>query len=362
MQKLNLETKTKEQELVKAYLQENASDVLAEKINNGVIIEKDGKRLINRKTLDGFMKYACDEARKQAEKGKNSACIQDSVVYGWAIHYFEEDSLEGVLYNEDGTEHKPAPIVKQSAPVTPVPTPKPASKPQMSLFDLMTEQEKPAEPVQEKPKDELKPARQALSPIPDANSDEEDNGISDEELQEVFAELAEEERQQTQQEKPAGSPVYRKYMEVQNKYPDSIVIYRLGDFYEVFGENAVKIAEELDLTLTGRDCGLDERVPMIGFPCHTADNCFQKLVEKGYTLAVCETLGDMRRMSKPKQNILDIDEETGEILSEEEMRLFDGDMEEPDELFDNERQSAKAFDMDALCKLDEIFGNTLNVR
>lgn len=75
--KLNLETKNKEQELIKAYLEENASETLAEKINNGVPAEKDGKRLINRKTLDGFMKYACDEARKQAEKGTNSACIQD---------------------------------------------------------------------------------------------------------------------------------------------------------------------------------------------------------------------------------------------------------------------------------------------
>lgn len=66
--KLNLETKNKEQELIKAYLEETASETLAEKINNGVPAEKDGKRLINRKTLDGFMKYACDEARKQAEK------------------------------------------------------------------------------------------------------------------------------------------------------------------------------------------------------------------------------------------------------------------------------------------------------
>ena len=106
MQTLNLIAKTPSQELVKAYLQENASAVLAEKINDGVIIEKDGKRLINRKTLEGFFKYACDEARKQAEKGKNSACIPDSVVFGWAIHYFEENGIEGTLYNEDGTIYK----------------------------------------------------------------------------------------------------------------------------------------------------------------------------------------------------------------------------------------------------------------
>ena len=101
--KLDLETKTKEQELVKAYLEDNASEVLAEKINSGVRIEKDGKTLINKKTLDGFMKYASDEARKLASKGANSACVEDRVVYGWAVHYFEEDSIEGTLYNEDGS-------------------------------------------------------------------------------------------------------------------------------------------------------------------------------------------------------------------------------------------------------------------
>ena len=69
MIKLNLATSCQEHELIKEYLQENASEVLAEKINNGVRIEKDGKTLINKKTLDGFMQYAQGEARKLAEKG-----------------------------------------------------------------------------------------------------------------------------------------------------------------------------------------------------------------------------------------------------------------------------------------------------
>ena len=55
------------------------------------------------------MKYACEEARKLAEKGANCACVEDSVVFGWAIHYFEEDSIEGTLYTIDGEEYKPAP-------------------------------------------------------------------------------------------------------------------------------------------------------------------------------------------------------------------------------------------------------------
>ena len=95
--KLNLEAKTKDQELVKAYLEENASEVLAEKINTGVRIEKDGKTLINKKTLDGFFRYASDEARKLASKGANFTCVEDKVVYGWAIHYFEEVRPDRVL-------------------------------------------------------------------------------------------------------------------------------------------------------------------------------------------------------------------------------------------------------------------------
>ena len=82
MVKLNLEAQGTEQQAVLSYLQENVSKVLADKINNGVYIEKDGKRLLNKKDLNGFMRYACDEARKQAAKGSNSACIQDSVVSG----------------------------------------------------------------------------------------------------------------------------------------------------------------------------------------------------------------------------------------------------------------------------------------
>lgn len=138
--KLNLETKTKEQELVKAYLENNASEILAEKINSGVRIEKDGKMLINKKTLDGFMKYASDEARKLASKGANSACVEDKVVYGWAIHYFEEDSIEETFYNEDDTEYKPAPKFTP-AKVKNVEPEKPKQQ-QISLFEFMDSEKK----------------------------------------------------------------------------------------------------------------------------------------------------------------------------------------------------------------------------
>ena len=119
-----LETKTKEQELLKAYLEENASETLIDKINNGVKIVKDSKTLISKKTLDTFMSYATEEAKKQAEQGAKCAMVEDAIVFGWLMHYFQEDTIEGILYNEDGTEYKPT--VKKSE-VKPKIKPKPKS-------------------------------------------------------------------------------------------------------------------------------------------------------------------------------------------------------------------------------------------
>ena len=136
---LNLTAKGTEQELIKKYLEENASEMLAEKINNGVRIEKDSKTLISKKTLDGFMKYATSEARKQSEKGASAACVRSDVVFGWAIHYFEEESIEGKLYNEDGTEYKVA-VVKKPAPIiTQNVTKSEPKSDQLSLFDSSDE-------------------------------------------------------------------------------------------------------------------------------------------------------------------------------------------------------------------------------
>lgn len=106
MIKLNLTATNRQQEKVLRYLQENASEILADKINNGTPFEKDGQPLINKKTLSGFMRYAGKESRKFAEKGEQETCVDDDTVYGWAIHYFEDDSIEGTLYTVDGEEYK----------------------------------------------------------------------------------------------------------------------------------------------------------------------------------------------------------------------------------------------------------------
>ena len=332
MKQLNLEAKTKEQQRIKAYLEENASDILAGKINNGVLIKKDGKILLNRKTLDGFMSFATEEARKQAEKGARYAMVEDDVVFGWAVHYFEEDSIEGTLYNEDGSEYK-----KQLKPATKTPAvkaqPKPQPKPQMSMFDLMGE-DLEGKPEEEKPEDD------------------EDTMPSDEEIQEIMAEIAEEDKKK----QASTSPVYRKYLDVQDRYPQAVIAMRLGDFYEVFGKNAEVLANELPLTLTGRDCGLESRVPMVGFPYHTAEMYFGKILSNGHTLVVMENDDEVRELPSAQG----VDLETGEILSEEEMREFDGDIEEPKDL-DNDIDTS-AFDKDALCKLDEMFGDKITLR
>lgn len=327
--RLNLETKTKEQELVKAYLEENASETLAEKINNGTPFEKDEKTLINKKTLDGFMKYASDEARKLASKGANSACVEDKVVYGWAVHYFEEESIEGTLYNEDGTEYKPAPK-PTPAKVRKIEPKKPEQR-QPTLFDFM-------EP--ETPEPEVK----------DENGDDEDEQPSQEEIDEILAEIAEKEKADAESDKPI-SPIWQKYQELQKEHSDRILLYRLGDFYEVFGDNAVTLSDELGLTLTGRDVGLESRVPMIGFPYHAANNYLRKIIQK-HQVAIAETPDDVKLLPEPEE---DFDE-----LTEEEMREFDGDIEEPKDLDDDIDTSA--FDKNALCKLDEMFGDKLTLR
>lgn len=328
--KLELQATTKEERLIKAYLEKNTSETLAEKINNGVRIQKDGKTLVSKKTLAGFMKFACDGARKQAEKGANSACIESDTIFGWAVHYFEESSIEGTLFNEDGTEYKIQPSVAAKAPAVKYSPPKPQPKPQLSMFDLLDAKSEEAEEPVEQPDDEP----------------------TDEDYEEAEQAIKEPLKPQT-----SASSVYRKYLDVQEKYPQAVIAMRLGDFYEVFGDNAKLLAEELPLTLTGRDCGLEERIPMVGFPYHASDMYFEKILQNGQTVVVLED-GNVRELPA-EQNV---DLETGEILSEEEMRAFDGDIEEPDLTDDEPEFDLSAFDTEALAVLDEMFGNEITLR
>ena len=311
--KLNLTAQNKQEELVLKYLQDNASETLADKINNGTPFEKDGKPLLNKKTLAGFMKYACDEARKLAEKGANSTFIDDQTVYGWATHFFEEDSIEGTLYTIDGAEYKPTVKRVESNAVKAKPEPKKQENVQFSFFDNLTEQE--------------------------VNEHETDNSSVDTEANEVIEQNENDEQTPVASNTPNGT-FFEKYQALQQQNPAYVIAYRLGDFYEILGDKAVAIAREIDLTLTSRECGLQERVPLVGFPYHAAEIYFNK-VSVHHDILVVENNGQTRIISKTnpeRQRIVDV--ETGEILSDENTKV---DNAVYDKLFD-------------------IFGNTLEVK
>ena len=287
---LNLTANTTAEEKILQYLKENASETLANKINNGTSFEKDGNPLLNKKTLSGFMKYACDEARNLAEKGANPTCIDDVTVYGWAIHYFEEDSIEGTLYTLDGEEYKPAVKAKnaQKSTYTPTSAPKPQNQ-QASLFDIISQENNVADTTkQEQPVIQKK--EESLKETPKIET------------------------------KQTLSPVYTEYKTLKEKYLDYVIAYRLGDFYEILGKDAVTISSELDLTLTGRECGLAYRIPMVGFPYHAAELYFGKIARK-HNLAICENDKNIQLIDKINMddNRL-IDQDTGEILNQKDFK------------------------------------------
>lgn len=262
---MRIKLETKDNETLKKlvdYLEANASDELVEKINNGTPYTKDGIELINKKDLIGFMRYAVEEAKKVAEKGATGTAVISTTVFGWLMHYFQEDEIVGTLYNLDGSEYKP--VVKTTTVKTPVVTTKPVVKKkdndgQMSLFDAFDEAEQnPPVVVEETVQDvvvETPPVAQENPPRVVEN---------------VVPVV----------EKPTGNALFQEYSKFVEQYPGCAIAYRVGDFYEVFGKNAVAISNELDLTLTSREMGLDKRLPMIGFPYHCAERYFEEIAKK----------------------------------------------------------------------------------
>ena len=357
MPTINLTTKGRDQELILAYLTKNASDVLANKINNGTPFEKDGKQLINRKDLNGFMSFACDEARKLAEKGSRSAAVEDSVVYGWAIHYFEEDSIQGKLFNPDGTEYKPpAPVKKATTKPTAPATPPPKPKSQFSFFDLLNEKKD-----EQKTEVTFQPGDHEVVD----NAAQQDNGTSVEQKQEI----GEPPTPPTPQPKPKNE-LYEKYITYVNRHPDSVIAMRVGDFYEVFGKKATLIADKVGLTLTGRDLGLEQRIPMVGFPCHAAEAYFKK-IRQSFSLVIVDDDGERKLDEFDIEDVLDGNDE----LTEEEMRLFDGDIQEPKDIPETAPASEQPkaacepttdsdnpYDEIALAKVVKLLGNDFILR
>ena len=93
------------------------------------------------------------------------------------------------------------------------------------------------------------------------------------------------------------TPMMQQYMQLKEQHKDAILFFRLGDFYEMFFEDAITASRELEITLTGKDCGLEERAPMCGVPWHSADGYIARLIEKGYKVAICEQTQDPEEAS-----------------------------------------------------------------
>jgi len=342
---LNLETKSDTQKRLKVYLEQNASETLADKINNGVYIEKDGKRLLNKKNLDNFVKYATVQAKKQAAKGETGAFVEDDTVFGWVIHYFEEDSIEGTLYNEDGTEYKT--VTKAKAAVTPVKVePQKPQPTQATLFDMLSTTNENVETADD-----------------EDDGEELNNDYTPEELQELADETEESEvaeqpnnYEPTEKSQKQPSAFYQTYLKLIEKYKGSLILLRLGDSYEAFNDHATTLASELNLTLTGRDCGLAERVPMVGIPFHAVYDYINKIIERGYKVILAEKLDEVLEFK-------DIDEyEEPEELPTVSKIVGPSENDEDDgctEILNAE--SAKAFERESLCIISELFDGEITL-
>ena len=138
------------------------------------------------------------------------------------------------------------------------------------------------------------------------------------------------------------NPIYTKYMELQSQYPNAVVVYRLGDFYEVFGENAVTVGNELELTITSREFGLEQRVPMIGYPYHVSDKYTEKILEK-HSVVVVEPDEEPKYIMSHEEALREKPDPFASLISIDDEELpFDTDEQEEDErdeYFDDEEES-----------------------
>ena len=315
MTKLNLAAKGDDQIAVLNYLQQNATDVLADKVNNGVQMVKDGVTLINKKTLDGFFRYATEEARKLVAQNARCACVLDRVVFGWAIHYFEEDEIEGTLYNLDGTEYKTA--------VKPVTTPKITTKPvvtkpkknegQLSIFDMTLSDDEPNDTdenvcddtedlyeVQDVCEPTNQPTSQQVS-IPTTTHNDTQSSTPT--------------QQSANTHTDDKAMFYYKYEIMQRQYSNNILLYRVGDFYEALDKGAELLARTIGLTLTGLSCGEAGRHPMCGIPYHALDVYVDK-IKQHFAITIMDSDNELRIVEKAELSVVDAIQQNAQRLAE----------------------------------------------
>lgn len=315
MTKLNLAARGDDRIAVLNHLQQNATDVLADKINNGVQIVKDGVTLINKKTLDGFFRYATEEARKLVAKDAKCACVLDRVVFGWAIHYFEEDEIEGTLYNLDGTEYKTAtkPVTTPKITTKSVITKPKKNEGQLSIFDMTLPDEETDDTNEDicngtEESDEtqivceptIQPtAQQVLIPIITHNDTQAATSI-----------------QQTDTlHSDDKAMFYYKYEIMQRQYPNNILLYRVGDFYEALGKGAELLARTIGLTLTGLSCGEAGRHPMCGVPYHALDVYIDK-IKQHFAITIMDSDNELRIVEKTELSVADAVQQNAQRLAE----------------------------------------------
>lgn len=314
MTELNLATKGDDQIAVLNYLQQNATDVLADKVNNGVQIVKDGVTLINKKTLDGFFRHATEEARKLVAKDAGCACVLDRVVFGWAIHYFEEDEIEGTLYNLDGTEYKTVkPMATPTVTTKSVITKPKKNEGQLSIFDMTLSDDEPNDTdenvcddtedlyeVQDVCESTSQPTAQQVSiPIITHNDTQSSTPT----------------QQSANTHTDDKAMFYYKYEIMQRQYPNNILLYRVGDFYEALDRNAELLARTIGLTLTGLSCGGAGRHPMCGIPYHALDVYVDK-IKQHFAITIMDSDNDVRVVEKTVLSVVDAVQQNAQRLAE----------------------------------------------
>ena len=333
MTKLNLAAKGDDQIAVLNYLQQNATDVLADKINNGVQIVKDGVTLINKKTLDGFFRYATEEARKLVAKDARCACVLDRVVFGWAIHYFEEDEIEGILYNLDGTEYKTVkPMATPTVTTKPVITKPKKNEGQLSIFDMTLSDNEPddtdedvcdgtgdSDEVQVICEPTNQPTAQQVSIHTITHNDMSDATPSQSVTSTQSAVAIHEQHTQPITSQFANTDdkamFYYKYEIMQRQYPNNILLYRVGDFYEALDKGAELLARTIGLTLTGLSCGEAGRHPMCGIPYHALDVYADK-IKQHFAITIMDSDSTMRIVEKNELSVVDAVQQNAQRLAE----------------------------------------------
>ncbi len=329
MTKLNLAAKGDDQIAVLNYLQQNATDVLADKINNGVQIVKDGVTLINKKTLDGFFRYATEEARKLVAKDARCACVLDRVVFGWAIHYFEEDEIEGTLYNLDGTEYKTVkPIATPAVTTKSVITKPKKNEGQLSIFDMTLPDDESDDTDEDvcdgtDDCDEEQIVRESIAQQTTTHTIAQDNVQTATPTKATTLQTATKSEQPTQptsqqsanSNTDAKAMFYYKYEIMQRQYPNNILLYRVGDFYEALDRNAELLAKTIGLTLTGLSCGEAGRHPMCGIPYHALDVYVEK-IKQHFAITIMDSDSAMRIIEKTELSVVDAVQQNAQRLAQ----------------------------------------------